>query len=114
MEETRSELAFPWDAKFAPPGVPATYCATVATATVDLPEGSYLIDAVGNGYRVAIDGQWRLAELWPDHINRRSIVMNFARGRHDIRVETYHALSPGLFDFQIRKPPAPPPTGTPP
>jgi hypothetical protein len=114
LEEPRSQLAFPWNAKFAPPGVPDTYCATVATATVDLPEGSYLIDAVGAGYRVAIDGQWLLAQTWPDHINRRSIVMNFPRGRHELRVEIYHALGPGLLDFQIRKAPPPPQQGTPP
>lgn len=102
-EETLPALTF--DPQTLPPGVPPTHHGGVATTAVELPEGEYTVEAVGNGFRVAVDGRWVLTQGWPDAPDRPAAVLNLPRGRHEIRVEFWTTRGLGLHDFDIRRTP---------
>jgi formylglycine-generating enzyme required for sulfatase activity len=102
-EETRDSLRSNFGLEPPAPGVPASFCALVATAELSLVGGEYEFECVndGGGYLIRMGNRVVLALACPGHVNRRVTKMVLPAGTYPVRVEAFHVVDNGLLDLRI-------------
>ncbi len=102
-EETRHGLRSNFGIEPPAPGVPASFCALVATAELSLAGGEYEFECVndGGGYVIRVGNRVVLALACPGHVNRRFTRMALPAGTYPVRVEAFHVVDNGVLDLRI-------------
>ncbi|MCH7526535.1 MAG: right-handed parallel beta-helix repeat-containing protein, partial [Planctomycetes bacterium] len=104
-ERTLPAIDFVWGGRAPSANVPRDHFGTVATTTVNLPAGTWVVRTISDdGIRVWVDGR-RIIDDWTWHPPKENVAeIELADGTHAIRVE--HFEIDGFAQLQLRLEPA--------